>query len=378
MSTKIHQPSSVLITLCSLVVLLRSYPWHRKGSKELWCHPSSSHSALKLDKAEVQLKRGTNHHFCVGTRHKKSHNSTSWTQPYIWVHSFYFPYIWVLSFYKYFRENGTELNLWQPPDLFTLSIALEMSGSNYFAKVHSPEWRWRTLNAFQLVNNSWEGGEVQLWMTEREMHKALGSAAAISDGHHGTKGMLSIPKTEIPWGEMEKAQLYSLTELLPEAGRKSCSFYCPEQCPGQQPVPGAEQSWHCQHSQGSPSPSTASHRRGSSSFRTLLVRQQNDLLSKRICPSLLTALGFSVLYLTQALWGPQLPFISQLKVQVSKAEKDDNPRAFIIPALGIQGSAKGRTQCLAKYVQEKIHGLTFTKKSCTSQITSCFQLSAYV
>lgn len=95
---------------------------------------------------------------------------------------------------KYFLENGTELNLWQPPGLFTLSIALEMSGSNYFEKVHSPEWRWRVLNVFRLVNSRQLKVREGAAVNEKEMHKRLGSATATFDDHSGIKGMLRRPQ----------------------------------------------------------------------------------------------------------------------------------------------------------------------------------------
>lgn len=58
-----------------------------------------------------------------------------------------------ILFSQYFLKHGTELNHWLPLGLFTVLIALEMSGSNYSEKVHSRAWAWRVLNAFKLVNN---------------------------------------------------------------------------------------------------------------------------------------------------------------------------------------------------------------------------------
>lgn len=102
---------------------------------------------------------------------------------------------------KYFLENGTELKPWQPPGLFTLSIALEMSGSNYFEKVHSPEWRWRMLNVFKLEVNTAE--------RERRCSSGWLKQKCTKDWalqqQSGTKGMLRMPQSRDSfWGEMEK------------------------------------------------------------------------------------------------------------------------------------------------------------------------------
>ena len=156
-----HDPPIQLISnakqiiLCSLLVILRSYPWHSKSSKDLWLlsllFPCSLKDEQNLDAPHIQNIPLLFFVLTWATYSFKRKVSVAFPQQCFVNWDLHLcPFI-LLS--KYFLENGNESNHWLLLHLFTVSIALEMSGSNYSEKLLSQDWTWRVLNVFKLVNN---------------------------------------------------------------------------------------------------------------------------------------------------------------------------------------------------------------------------------
>lgn len=232
MSTMIHRSNSVLMALCSSTVLLRSHPWQGKGSRELWCHPALP-SALQVPRAEGQLS--LEHPIApelAQTAPKDipvPHHGLSPTSRAI-----------LYTFQTFSREWD-----WAKPLAASrFAHSIDCSGDEWeqffwkgsFSTVKSEKVKCIATGEYQL-----KGEQMQPGMTETGMHRALGSATAISDG---TRGLLSLPQSrDSSSGEMERAQLYSLTALIPDRWHwESCRFYF--QGPGPQPLSLAQQRWH--------------------------------------------------------------------------------------------------------------------------------------
>lgn len=86
--------------------------------------------------------------------------------------------------FKIFSRKWEWIKPLAASSLFTVSIALAMSGSNYSEKVYSQERTWRVLNVFKLVNNiqpkERKDATMNEWM-KKKIYKRLRSATVIFD-----------------------------------------------------------------------------------------------------------------------------------------------------------------------------------------------------